>query len=132
MKVTPSLPQRGRQPKGCIPLTPFCNLENLMKGIRNVVGCPSGGGGGETKSPKERYDLIFLSIFTEPKNRYFKKTADRQNTTSEANIPAFKREEAIDAFTHAGVSQFSARTAAMIIMISTTMIPPRYHAPHQK
>ncbi len=22
-RVTPSLPQRGRQPKGCIPLTPF-------------------------------------------------------------------------------------------------------------
>ena len=66
-KVTPSLPQRGRQPKGCIPLTPFCNLVNLMRGNRNVGGCPSGGGGGDTKSPKERYDSIFLSISTEHK-----------------------------------------------------------------
>jgi hypothetical protein len=38
-----------------------------MKGNRNVGGCPSGRGGGETKSPKERYDLIFLSISPEPK-----------------------------------------------------------------
>jgi hypothetical protein len=36
-----------------------------MRGNRNVGGCPSGGGGGETKNPQERYDLIFLSISTE-------------------------------------------------------------------
>jgi hypothetical protein len=42
-----------------------------MKGNRNVGGCPSGGGGGETKSPKERYDLIFLSISTEPRKQFF-------------------------------------------------------------
>jgi hypothetical protein len=29
-------------------------------------GCPSGGGGGETKSLQERYDLFFMSISTEP------------------------------------------------------------------
>jgi hypothetical protein len=52
MKVTPSLPQRGRQPKGCIPLTPFYNLVNLMRGNRNVGGCPSGGGGGEAEALK--------------------------------------------------------------------------------
>jgi hypothetical protein len=34
-----------------------------MRGNRNVGGCPSGGGGGETKSPKERYDLFFLQHF---------------------------------------------------------------------
>jgi hypothetical protein len=55
---------------GCIPLTPFCNLVNLMRGNRNVGGCPSGGGGGETKSPQECYDLIFLSISTEPNHDY--------------------------------------------------------------
>jgi hypothetical protein len=38
-----------------------------MRGNRNVGGYLSGGGGGETKRPKERYDLIFLSISTEPK-----------------------------------------------------------------
>jgi hypothetical protein len=39
-----------------------------MRGNRNVGGCPSGGGGGETKSPQKRYNLIFLSISTEPNN----------------------------------------------------------------
>ena len=29
--MTPSLPQRGRQPKGCIPLIPFGNLVNRMR-----------------------------------------------------------------------------------------------------
>jgi len=53
----------GRQPKGCIPLTPFYNLVNLMRGNHTVGGCPSGGGGGETKSPQERYNLIFLKHF---------------------------------------------------------------------
>jgi hypothetical protein len=38
-----------------------------MRGNRNVGGCPSGGGGGENQSPKERYDLFFLSISPEPK-----------------------------------------------------------------
>jgi hypothetical protein len=37
-----------------------------MRGNRDMGGCPSSGGGGETKSPKERYDLFFLSISTEP------------------------------------------------------------------
>ena len=34
-----------------------------MRGNRTVGGCPNGGGGGETKSPKERYNLIFLKHF---------------------------------------------------------------------
>ena len=51
------------QPKGCIPLTPFYNLVNLMRGNRNVGGCLSAGGVGETKSLQERYDLIFLKHF---------------------------------------------------------------------
>ena len=34
-----------------------------MRGNRNVGGCPSAGGVGETKSPQERYDLIFLKHF---------------------------------------------------------------------
>lgn len=37
-----------------------------MRGNRNMGGCPGAGGAGETKSPQERYDLIFLSISTEP------------------------------------------------------------------
>jgi hypothetical protein len=47
-------------------------------------------------------------------------------------MPAFRREEAFDAFTHVGVSQLSARSTAKIMMMSTTMIPARYHKPHQK
>jgi hypothetical protein len=45
-RVTPSLPQRGKQPKGSIPLTPpFVGvLINLSK-ISLYWGCPSGGGG---------------------------------------------------------------------------------------
>ena len=34
-------------------------------------GCPSGGGGGETKSPKERYNLIFLKHFSRAKKPVF-------------------------------------------------------------
>jgi hypothetical protein len=33
MRVTPSLPQRGRQPKGNIPLTPFLHLSHFKKRI---------------------------------------------------------------------------------------------------
>jgi hypothetical protein len=33
MRVTPSLPQRGRQPKGCIPLTPPFSNNPIKKGI---------------------------------------------------------------------------------------------------
>ena len=29
------------------------------------------GGGGETKSPQEHYNLIFMSISTEPKKMFF-------------------------------------------------------------
>ena len=37
MRVTPSLPQRGRQPKGGIPLTPIFqgNIVNLNKDYHN-------------------------------------------------------------------------------------------------
>jgi hypothetical protein len=31
MRVTPSPPQRGRQPKGNIPLTPFLHLSHFKK-----------------------------------------------------------------------------------------------------
>jgi hypothetical protein len=34
-----------------------------MRGNRNAGGCPSDGGMGETKSPIERYDLMFLKHF---------------------------------------------------------------------
>jgi hypothetical protein len=37
-----------------------------MRDNHNVGGGPSGGGVGENKSPKERYDLFFLSISTQP------------------------------------------------------------------
>jgi len=35
-----------------------------MRGNRNVGGCPGTGGAGETKSPQERYDVIFLKHFS--------------------------------------------------------------------
>jgi hypothetical protein len=60
-------PPEGEAACGVHPLDPLCNLVNLMRGNRNVGGCPGGGGGGETKSSQELYDLIFLSISTEPK-----------------------------------------------------------------
>ena len=34
-----------------------------MSDNRTVGGCLSGGRGGETKSPQERYDVIFLRHF---------------------------------------------------------------------
>ena len=61
--MIPSLPQRGRQPKGCIPLTPVGNLVNLLRGNHNVRGYLIGGGGCVTKSPQECYDVIFLKHF---------------------------------------------------------------------
>jgi hypothetical protein len=44
-----------------------------MRGNRNAGGCPSGGGTGETKRPKERYDLIFLNHFSRAAGLFFKK-----------------------------------------------------------
>jgi hypothetical protein len=44
-----------------------------MRGNRNAGGCPSGGGAGETKSPKERYDLIFLKHVYRAAGLFFKK-----------------------------------------------------------
>ena len=61
----------------------------------------------------------------------YRKTADRVNTTREANIPAFRSMDAPDAFMHSGVAHFSPRNAAMSKMISTRRIPARYHIPHQ-
>lgn len=36
-----------------------------MRGNRYGGGPPNCGGGGETKSPQERYDVIFSGIFSE-------------------------------------------------------------------
>jgi len=62
--VPPSLPQSGRQSMGCIPLTPIDSLVILMRSNHNVGACPGGGGGDETKCPKEHYDLIFFQHFS--------------------------------------------------------------------
>jgi hypothetical protein len=59
-----------------------------MRGNRNVGGGPSGGGGGETKSPKERYDLIFLSISPEPEHDVVK-TASR-SWSLKKNMPVYQ------------------------------------------
>jgi hypothetical protein len=54
-RVTPSLPQWGKHPKGCTPLTPISEvLVNLLR-LSLYGGCPSGGGGStECVSPQER------------------------------------------------------------------------------
>ena len=51
-KVTPPLPQRGRQPKGSIPLTPFYDLVNLMSGNRNVGDAQAAGAEVKPKPPR--------------------------------------------------------------------------------
>ena len=57
MNVTPSLPQRGRQRKGSVPLTPLFSriFTNLQRVYPCVGGRPSGGGGSiRCCSPQER------------------------------------------------------------------------------
>ena len=69
MRVTPSLPQRGRQPKGNIPLTPFLHLSHFKKefsstskGLSYFLWMPYKGGGKGSRSPKEnRYNFPMIS-----------------------------------------------------------------------
>ena len=60
-----------------------------MKGNRNVGGCPRGGGGGETKSPQERYDLIVLSISTEPEKTFFVLRLSENPVAKIPRLPVF-------------------------------------------
>ncbi len=65
MRVTPSLPQRGRQPKGGIPLTPIFqgNIVNLNKDYHNR-GMPEHLG---QTNLKERF-IVSLRVSDENRN----------------------------------------------------------------
>ena len=58
MRMTPFLPQRGKQPRGSIPLTPcFVGVfHQPSDSYRTMWGCPGGGGSKHDvkKSPQER------------------------------------------------------------------------------
>jgi hypothetical protein len=65
--MTPSLPQRGRQHAGSIPLTPsFSEYFSTLSGVIAIGGCPNGGGGSmKSWSPQERL-FVSMRISTEP------------------------------------------------------------------
>ena len=64
MNVTTSLPQKGRQPNGCIPLTPpVCNLVNLMRGNRNMGDDQAAGAEVRLKAPKSAM-IYFYKVFS--------------------------------------------------------------------
>jgi len=67
-RMTPSLSQSGKQPKGSIPLTPFfLGYISTLSGVIAIGGCPSGGGESmKTWIPQERL-FVFMRISTEPK-----------------------------------------------------------------
>jgi hypothetical protein len=54
MSVTPSLPQKGRQPKGCTPLTPFSWTfpAYLLSDYRNVGDAIAAGAEPHGEAPK--------------------------------------------------------------------------------
>ena len=68
-RMTPSLPQRGKQSKGSIPLTPsfFQDIFQPYQELSQQGGCPSGGGGSmKSWNPQERL-FVSMRISTEPK-----------------------------------------------------------------
>ena len=72
VRMTPSLPRRGRQPKGNIPLTPLFILPFSSRFffkpsvvLSRYGGCPRGGGGGFKAPELKEEPSRFLSISTE-------------------------------------------------------------------
>jgi hypothetical protein len=57
VRVTPSLPQRGKQPKGSTPLDPRSRYsQSTFLGALAFGGCPRGGGGSTVCwSPQEQF-----------------------------------------------------------------------------
>jgi hypothetical protein len=68
MRVIPSFSQRGKQPKGMLPLIPSF-LKSIFQPSRGVIAIGGGlnGGGGSTMgwSPQERL-IVSLRISTKP------------------------------------------------------------------
>jgi hypothetical protein len=65
MRVTPSLPRRGRQHAGSIPLPPLLSeiIFNLLRSYRNRGDDESGGGGSTTgKEPKRAVDCFYAGF----------------------------------------------------------------------
>ena len=98
MSVTPSLPRRGRQPKGSAPLTPLRNIfANLLSAYRITGDAPATGAEARVCwSPQER-SLVKRSnvvnknsrrIVTYPKKYYFFFAISRNASTRVLIWPA--------------------------------------------